>query len=145
MNAAAAAEKAVERNIEESDSLVAAGDFLGVKPYHSSLEYLSDQFSILTLQIQISREHLKRELKEHITEEPSTFSWDSEKHAKRANVHEFEAKMRLIRTRMARRLDLSLKQGTTGLPRLEALCEKLKLDDFEKTVCLQRPSDSMSV
>ena len=49
-------------------------------------------------------------MREHITEEPAGFAWEGERHTKRANVHEFEAKLRLIRARMQKRLELSVKE-----------------------------------
>jgi hypothetical protein len=54
---------------------------------------------------------LKREMREHITEDPVNFTWEGERHTKRTNVHEFEAKLRLIKLRMARRLEVTIKEG----------------------------------
>jgi hypothetical protein len=112
----------------------------GLRSYASSLEYLGDQFATLTLQIQVrlgstflfapypshqvlscfhflsftdvqlSREQLKREMREHISDEPTAYSWENERHAKRTNLHEFEAKLRLIRGRMQRRLEIGAKE-----------------------------------
>ena len=159
------------------------------EPYVAELDFLEDQFEMVTAQIKLSRETLKRDMREVIGENDMP-SWERRGQGVRTNLKEFEAKLRLMKTKVKIRLDATAalieaqaathaKEAvqrraaeagagasagaaaaaevgaeadadgavaadatpeTTGLreaptlPRLVVLCERLGLDEFERSV-----------
>lgn len=102
------------------------------QPYTSSLDFLDDYFQQITEQIKLSRERLKREMKEVIGDD-DVAPWEREGRGRRTNMREFEAKLRMIQTRIAHRLELTAQAGLSA-PRLQMLCQRLQLDEFERKV-----------
>ena len=102
--------------------------------YDSELEYLDDQFSALVQRIQLSAELAKQRVKSAEVEEQLR-SW--ERPARRVNTSELQAKVKLIEGKIGLRLG---RQGKLGTPRLEGLCQQLKLDVFEKSGEPRKPS-----
>eukprot|EP00041_Stephanoeca_diplocostata_P038019 m.1469259 g.1469259 ORF g.1469259 m.1469259 type:complete len:1133 (-) comp25141_c0_seq3:2-3400(-) len=102
------------------------------QPYDTSLDFLDDYFQLILEQIKLSRERLKREMKEAVGDDDIA-PWDRETKGRRANMREFEAKLRMIRTRIQHRLLLTHNAGLP-VPRLNTLCQRLGLDEFEKMV-----------
>lgn len=98
----------------------------------TSLDFLDDYFQLITEQIKLSRERLKRQMKDAVGEEDMA-PWEREAKGRRVNMREFEAKLDLVQKRIKHRLNLTAK-AMLPPPRLETLCDRLNLDDFEKMV-----------
>lgn len=107
------------------------------KPYTEDLDFLEDQFQMVTAQIKLSRETLKRDMREVIGEDEKP-SWDRQRQGVRTNLKEFEAKLRLMKTKVQIRLTETAAALDSALlpamPRLVVLCERLGLNDFEQSV-----------
>eukprot|EP00040_Diaphanoeca_grandis_P018681 m.98246 g.98246 ORF g.98246 m.98246 type:complete len:1081 (+) comp27046_c0_seq1:117-3359(+) len=116
-----------------SDSVLAlSADGKYDKPYDSALDFLDDYFHQVTEQIKLSRERLKRDMKDVVGDD-DTQPWEREKRGTRTNMREFEAKLRMVKNRIEHRLNLTSKAGLP-MPRLQMLCSRLELDEFEKMV-----------
>lgn len=111
-------------------------------PYTNSLSLLSDYFLMVAEHIKLSREQLKRDMEE-VTNDEDKPSWDREKSGNKANLREFEAKLRLVKNKIARRLELTSEEGLPA-PRLEVLCRVLGLDEFEKKVLVMLVGHTVS-
>ncbi|KAH9323474.1 hypothetical protein KI387_018113, partial [Taxus chinensis] len=106
-----------------------------LQPYNSSLEYLDDAFQALALMLRIAKARHKENLKEACNNERPWY--DVYRPAKVSSIRELCAKLKYVQNRLQERIKLTeqgLKDGSTELPRLEALARKLGLDDFEKGV-----------
>ncbi|CAE7203586.1 cdc48, partial [Symbiodinium pilosum] len=107
------------------------------QPYRESLDYLNDQFSLLECEIRIA-EHRRQSTKEDVgVEEPFLLR------SRKVNVFEHEAKRKLALARISHRLKLTREAGLE-VPRLEALHQKTKLDDFEKNVVVMLVGNTLS-
>ncbi|CAE7905496.1 cdc48 [Symbiodinium sp. KB8] len=107
------------------------------QPYRESLDYLNDQFSLLECEIRIA-EHRRQSTKEDVgIEEPFLLR------SRKVNVFEHEAKRKLALARISHRLKLT-KEAGLEVPRLEALHQKTKLDDFEKNVVVMLVGNTLS-
>ena len=119
----------------------AAGD--GEAPlrgYDNELEYLDDQFSALVQRIQLSAELAKQRVK-HAEVEDATRPWYDKTPARRVNMAELRAKVKLIEGKIRLRLG---RAGKLGTPRLEVLCQRLSLDEFERSVLLMACGNTIS-
>eukprot|EP00039_Didymoeca_costata_P020872 m.342705 g.342705 ORF g.342705 m.342705 type:complete len:1072 (-) comp21748_c0_seq1:59-3274(-) len=101
-------------------------------PYTSALEYLDDMFQMVTGQIKLSRERLRREMRDVIGD-ADVQPWEREQRGVRRNVREYEAKLRLIRNRIDVRLKVTIDKQEP-MPRLITLCNRLGFDEFERSV-----------
>ena len=108
-------------------------DELLTKPYTTELEYLDDQFQLVTAQIKLSREKLKNDMRE-VLGENELQPWEREQRGKRTNIREFEAKVKLMKTRVELRLQATREHDASSVPRLMQLCERLQLGEFERAV-----------
>ncbi|CAE8657700.1 unnamed protein product, partial [Polarella glacialis] len=107
------------------------------QPYRESLDYLNDQFSLLECEIRIA-EHRRQATKEDAgVDEPSFMR------SRKVNVFEYEAKRKLALARISHRLALTSAAGLE-VPRLEALIQKKKLDNFEKSVVVMLIGQTLS-
>lgn len=106
-------------------------------PYSSSLEYLDDAFQVLALMLRIAKARHKENIKEACNDERGWY--DVHRPTKVSSVRELCAKLKYVQNRLQERIRLTeqgLKDGSTELPRLEALARKLGLDEFEKGAVL---------
>ncbi|GLJ32583.1 hypothetical protein SUGI_0655660 [Cryptomeria japonica] len=106
-----------------------------LQPYTSSLEYLDDAFQALALMLRIAKARHKENLKEACNNERPWY--DVYRPAKVSSIRELCAKLKYVQNRLHERIKITeqgLKDGSTELPRLEALARKLGLDEFEKGV-----------
>jgi len=102
-------------------------------PYGSSLEYLDDAFQVLALKLRIAKARHKENLKEACNNEHTWY--DINRRTKVCTIRELCAKLKYVQSRLQERIKLTeqgSKDGSTELPRLEALARKLGLDEFEK-------------
>lgn len=68
-----------------------------LKPYANSLDYLDDQFQVLTQQLRLSQEAFKKDME---SLEDNVDPWERVSRGKRVNPREFEAKLRLLSARI---------------------------------------------
>ncbi|CAK9251150.1 unnamed protein product, partial [Sphagnum jensenii] len=114
-------------------------------PYSSSLEYLDDAFQVLALMLRIAKARHKEEMKEAFNDERPWY--DAYRTTKVSSIRELRAKLRFVQNRLQERMKLTedgVKDGVTQLPRLEALAQKLGLDEFEKGVVIMLTAVSIS-
>eukprot|EP00462_Mataza_sp_D1_P005789 CAMPEP_0175123610 /NCGR_PEP_ID=MMETSP0087-20121206/2337_1 /TAXON_ID=136419 /ORGANISM="Unknown Unknown, Strain D1" /LENGTH=1012 /DNA_ID=CAMNT_0016405317 /DNA_START=173 /DNA_END=3211 /DNA_ORIENTATION=- len=100
-------------------------------PYLTSLDYLEDRFQLLVEQIHLSKLKKQEDLAGVVQQD--SFRWGEGK-KKIQNIHEYKAKGKLVESRISQRLQVTSSQNH-ALPRLESLCQKLGLGNFEKN-CL---------
>lgn len=107
-----------------------------LKPYtaDNQLEYLEDNFQLLSLMIKANAARLQDDMKKEGTQSSRYSSYYGDgaaelKHSKR----ELVAKQKLHESRMKKRLEHTEKLGLP-LPRLEMMAGRFNLDDFEKKI-----------
>lgn len=123
----------VERKIGRGRSMEGLEDDEAMsKPYTTELQFLEDQFQMVTAQIKLSREKFKNEMRE-VLGDNDVPSWERDQRGKRTNIREFETKLKLMQTQIAMRQEVTSKVGLRA-PRLVQLCERLGLDGFERSV-----------
>jgi SpoVK/Ycf46/Vps4 family AAA+-type ATPase len=111
-----------------------------LRGYDNELEYLDDQFSALVQRIQLSAELAKQRVK-HAEVEDATRPWYDKTPARRVNMAELRAKVKLIEGKIRLRLG---RAGKLGTPRLEVLCQRLSLDEFQRSVLLMACGNTIS-
>lgn len=114
-----------------------------LEPYKDNLSYMDDQFQMLVCAARVGKSRRDAELKEAGSSGRRN-PWDPpDGSASGVNKHELAAKLRHARNKIQARLSKTISAGLP-LPRLEVLCQMLKLSQFEHDVVVFLVANTVS-